>query len=177
MPDMRLSFAQEAMSNEIDLSADELPVVWSMVRYLYHIDYPDAEPLDGPALSDQIPVSATTSLPITESHLLFHVEMHIIADKYDIAGLKQIAVWKARADVRNRWDIEKFSAAAKFLWDNTMKCDREIKGSFTEVARKHIEMLIVREDFMDLVTAEGSLGLDMLTLMARDDGTKKGSNF
>lgn len=105
---------QESISREIDLSADEVPVVRAMIRYLYTDNYNEGDLEDLSELDGQ-PVIIPA---------IFNVKLYIVGDKYDIPGLQTLATRKYIDSLAGEWDSATFCRSALLLWENTMDSDR-----------------------------------------------------
>jgi speckle-type POZ protein len=166
---------QEAALRDIDLSADEVPVIRAMIRYLYTDDYDDGDP--GPATAGLSPdcASCQNSRPCTlhppeidfAFPLIFNVKMYVIGDKYDIPGLRALATKKYQACVAVHWNNTTFSESAQHLWDNTMDTDRQLRDVVVKTAHKHIKQFLDRGEFKDFMRSHGDVGLEVVQIMER----------
>ncbi|KAH7371886.1 hypothetical protein BKA64DRAFT_689686 [Cadophora sp. MPI-SDFR-AT-0126] len=167
---------KEAALRNIELPNDELPVVAAMMRYLYTGNYIDeagrsngpitgmpestAEAISPRADPDAMPTDEDdTGLP-----LLFNVKVYIMADIYDLPGLKTLAKKKFEKAATICWNTPLFTAAAKKLWENTVSSDRMLRDVIVNICRNHIQALLDRGEFRDLLRARGDLCLDVLQL-------------
>ncbi|CZR56348.1 uncharacterized protein PAC_06236 [Phialocephala subalpina] len=171
---------KEASLREIDLSADELPTIRAMIRYLYTDDYPDdagkqddCASLASICTPEDEDEDVATPLPIVADPafpLLFNVKMYIAGNKFSIPGLKTLATNKYRACVTEHWDSPIFSEAATHLWTKTnypLAADRQLRDVVVEAAFKHLTHFLKRDEFVDLMKSHGDFGLDIVKLIDR----------
>jgi hypothetical protein len=72
---------QKASKNVIDLSADDPNAVAAMMQYCYQLNYNDPSADSNPAVDEL-------------ADLRPHVDIYMLAERYGIAGLKQLALEK-----------------------------------------------------------------------------------
>ncbi|KAE8446175.1 hypothetical protein EG329_012400 [Mollisiaceae sp. DMI_Dod_QoI] len=167
---------KEAALREIDLSADEIPIIRALICYLYANDYPDAA--EEQHLSETTSVSccgsceekalnAHHSQPAHKDEafpLMFNVKMYIAGDRYEIPRLKELATKKYQACVAQHWNNSTFSEAALHLWDNTVESDRQLRVAVIEASHKHLGKLLDRGEFVDLMKSHGDFCLDIVKM-------------
>lgn len=82
---------QEAKSNKINLAEDDPAAVHAMIKYLYKQTYDNPHPASNEGLMTA-----------------FHVHVHNIADKYDVAGLQEQALMKFKPLAETFWSSHRF---------------------------------------------------------------------
>lgn len=153
------------MLGEIDLSADELPAIDAMIRYLYTGDYSDTVEVKTDSTrttNSTIGVPASSATVDTALPLLFNVKMYVCADKFDILGLRTLATKKYQACVTKHWNNVRFSEFVTHLWGNTVELNRELRNVVFQAAQKHIKELLDRSEFRDLMKDHGDFAYDVI---------------
>ncbi|KAL5315679.1 hypothetical protein ACEPPN_016549 [Leptodophora sp. 'Broadleaf-Isolate-01'] len=171
---------KEATLRNIDLPEDELPIISAMLRYLYTNDYDDNSevPVSAVANSSQpqscfpldsdsevvAPPAPVPEVTVDGDALVFNVKMYVAADKFDIPGLKCLAKTKFEKVVKWSWNSTGFSEAAKFLWENTVESDRNLRDVVIKSAASNIKTLLDRGEFVELMDTRGDIRLGILRL-------------
>lgn len=129
-------------------------------------DQESFEPIRIPTWSVTFPVQEPDKVSEistwSEKSLLINVKAHVIADKNDIAALKNRAAEKYAEVVGRLWDTPSFPASVKLLYDNTPQSDRLLRDVVAESAKRHIMTLIKKEDFEKVMVSHGDLAVDVL---------------
>lgn len=151
-----------------------------MLRYLYTNDYDDNSevPVSAVANSSQpqscfpldsdsevvAPPAPVPEVTVDGDALVFNVKMYVAADKFDIPGLKCLAKTKFEKVVKWSWNSTGFSEAAKFLWENTVESDRNLRDVVIKSAASNIKTLLDRGEFVELMDTRGDIRLGILRL-------------
>ncbi|KAG4433159.1 hypothetical protein IFR05_011372 [Cadophora sp. M221] len=170
---------KEATLRNVDLPEDELPIISAMLRYLYTNDYDDNPEATASVVANSSPpqfslhfgsdseVETPAKVPgitVGGESLVFNVKMYVVADKYDIPGLKCLAKKKFEKAVKLFWNSTGFSEAAKFLWENTVEWDRDLRDVVIKSAASNIETLLDRGEFVELMDTRGDVCRRILRL-------------
>ena len=181
----RSNSRQEGTSKEIDLEDDAPEIVEKMLSYMYTLDYTDGnqsiivdstETATTPAKTKfhkksgrtiAFVPSSITAPPSGHSQfsagaLLTNTRVFVIADKYDIQGLKQLATKKYKVAVPNAWNCTEFFGSLRLLYEETLESDRLLKDVAVKTAGKHVKDLVDRGEFAALCRLNGELGFEIL---------------
>lgn len=115
-----LTLHQEAHENKIDLSEEGPACVGAFVYYMYNLNY------DAAHFADK------------ENYLSLHVQLCIIADKYDMKLLQSLAVDKFRSQVEASAPSESDIATAA-------SCAYDAMGPTTEIRKMIVEQALTRK--------------------------------
>ncbi|TVY45333.1 Arm repeat protein interacting with ABF2 [Lachnellula occidentalis] len=159
---------KEGPSKEIDLEDDQPEIVEKMLSYMYTSDYSDGpdstEP--GSTPSKSVPSASSTAVsssnPSPTSASLTNAQLFVIADKYDIQGLKELAKKKYEEVIADSWNSASFVASLKLLYEETLESDRALKDAAVKVAGQHAKELVDRGEFAALCIEHGQIGFDVL---------------
>jgi len=136
---------QEAASNTIDLEDDDPAIIRRMVNYMYQLDY--------------------TYEPKAEhetSHMMIDVQMYAIADKYDIPGLKRLAILKFRGLTNASWKTPAFPEAIKAIYETTPDSDRGLRDVVLKKSVEHSKTLFKAETgFKEMLQEAPSFASDL----------------
>lgn len=116
------------MSEEIYLDDNEPFIVGKMIDFLYAIDYDDH-----PTTSLAEPAKQATDAHNPAS-LLINAKVCIIADKYELKVLRELACTKYKEALPNAWDTSIFSESASLVFDNTVETDRMLRDVIIRIA-------------------------------------------
>jgi hypothetical protein len=144
--------------------------VEKMLTYLYTSDYSDGRTatentaITLPSTPASTSSPAKTSKPglFTNSALLTNAQVFIIADKYDIQGLKMLAKVKYEEVIPQNWNSASFVASLKLLYEETLESDRLLKDVAIKTAGEHVNELMDRGEFAVLYKENGELAFDVL---------------
>ncbi|KAI9767184.1 MAG: hypothetical protein M1839_004603 [Geoglossum umbratile] len=167
----------EAKSGRIELASDDPDTVERMISYLYVFDYDD-ETYSNTTFQARKPAAITETTPnsgnsqeakgeIGERPALFSaVRVYAIAEKYDIKGLKELAMERLSAWVETNWNHDKFPAMVREAYESTPGSDRGLRDIIERVLAKHATEVVNDVKFKDLLCEVGSLSLAILQLLA-----------
>lgn len=116
------------MSEEIYLDDNEPFIVGKMIDFLYAIDYDDH-----PTTSLAEPAKQATDAHNPAS-LLINAKVCIIADKYELKVLRELACTKYKEALPNAWNTSIFSESASLVFDNTVETDRMLRDVIFRIA-------------------------------------------
>lgn len=114
-----------------------------------------------------VPQVAPTTKP---SSLLFNAKVYIIADKYMIPALKNLAHEKFTKSLREHWNTPEFTAGAEFLWENTPGSDVLLRRALVTTAATYINVLLDRGEFVEFMSEYGDFAVGVMKkINGRDD--------
>ncbi|QSZ36585.1 hypothetical protein DSL72_006465 [Monilinia vaccinii-corymbosi] len=125
---------------------------------------PKLEPFEVP------PEPAPDSTP---SSMLFNAKVYIIADKYMIPALKDLANEKCSRGVEAHWNTPEFSQVAELLWENTLESDKLLRDTVVTAAATHSDGLLDRGEFVEFMSTHGDFAVEVMK-RARDLPEKRG---
>ena len=67
--------------------------------------------------------------------------MYEIGDKYDVLGLKQLALAKFSLAYTEHWDSRKFASAAHHTFSTTPESDKGLRDIVTKTISDHMQIL------------------------------------
>lgn len=141
-----------------------------MLNYLYTMDYTKGNPF----------WSFFTTSPFPD--LAFHASIYGIADKYSIAGLKDLAVMKLNQSLRS---IPGFSAAGhtqlhtadgirelvsavETAWTTTPAADKGMRDPLLKYCKEYLQLLMEVEEFKNVMVEVTDFVFDLLAQEVRD---------
>ncbi|KAH8654087.1 hypothetical protein BGZ60DRAFT_519551 [Tricladium varicosporioides] len=159
---------KEGVTAEIDLSGNEPHIVENMLKFMYTSEYSDnrggdsastptapAPSKKGRKIKGLLGAQSTTPLVTMDSAdneatalepLLTNALVYVIADKYNVQPLKELAKKKYEELIPDNWN----------------KIDPLLKGIAVEAAGQHLKELVVRKEFASLCKQNGTIGFDVM---------------
>ncbi|KAH7149118.1 hypothetical protein B0J13DRAFT_550713 [Dactylonectria estremocensis] len=130
---------KEGQSGEIDLPDDDPEAVASMICYLYRGCYPrveaDAERPQEKRLGS--PWNAETygeeTISLQDEYLCLHAKVYAIAEKYQVSGLKEMALRNFSFLVPRTISPHNFAEASEIAYTMTIDSDRGLRDLVVEV--------------------------------------------
>jgi hypothetical protein len=158
------------MTGVIDLADDEPATVANMIDYFYKGDYgkgPDSldywHPLMLITHTRACTKASHANFPFQTMKLLTLVlQAYIIADKYDIPSLKEVARAKYEHIVEKNWEDASFIWSLKWMYDKTPQSDRALKDIAIKTAAAHAAELMATKGFVRVLHENGEIGSDIL---------------
>lgn len=125
----------------IDLSGEDPNTVRTILEFVYTNDY--LYLCDTPNVCEHGPGDYFADKCVTHhaSSLLTDADLYILAEKYDITGLQQIAIDKFERTCTEHWASVKFVMAAAMILKHTRPEDIGLRDIITEVFADHPERL------------------------------------
>jgi hypothetical protein len=122
-------------SQTVDLSADDPDAVDAMLQYFYQLDYADT-------------FLGLSSVGYTIYTLLPHIDVYLLAERYSIPGLKQLACEKfeARASMLSRVEVskDKFFQAIRIIYASTRPGEDDLRKVAVKLCADHAEQYILQ---------------------------------
>jgi speckle-type POZ protein len=137
------------MDNVIDLNEEDTFMAQSMLSFLYGFNYDSSG-------NDQTVFSP----------MVFSVKVYTIAENYDIHALKSQAKGKFEEAVRTCWGLDDFPHAIAELYNFTPSHDRGVRDFVVETRCQHINALLEKQAFADILERSASFAADITRLMA-----------
>ncbi|RYO37466.1 hypothetical protein AA0111_g2145 [Alternaria arborescens] len=161
---------QEGATAKADLSEDEPEIVKLLVQYLYEGEY-DVTLTDMAHLALPVccPDWASRTKGIVASQLLVSAKMYGIGDKYDVPGLKQLALAKFSFACEKYWESQQFAPAAHYAFSTTPESDKGLRDIVAKTIADHMKTLNspVAEA---LLNEFNGLAMGVLKIRAKDLG-------
>ncbi|OWY49671.1 hypothetical protein AA0118_g5068 [Alternaria tenuissima] len=171
----RFTAGQEGATAKADLSEDEPEIVKLLVQYLYEGEY-DIK-LTDVKLADMAdsarPVCCPDWVPPTTgteaTQLLVSAKMYEIGDKYDVLGLKQLALAKFSLACEKYWESQEFAPAAHYAFSTTPESDKGLRDIVTKTIADHMKTL--NSPAVEALLNEfNGLAMGVLKMRAKDLG-------
>ncbi|KAL8677424.1 MAG: hypothetical protein Q9224_007195, partial [Gallowayella concinna] len=181
----------EAQTARIDLSDDDLGALERTLTYLYTEDYneidldtieesapePDSTPINFTELLADATQDVNASMVDETTHTLSkntriaclnNTRVYALAEKYDIQGLKALAVSKFRLHSTAIWTVEDTVSLLEEVYNSTPETDRGLRDIMVIVCSAELMPdLIADAGFCDIMQKDGSMALELLTGLQR----------
>ncbi|KAF1923433.1 uncharacterized protein M421DRAFT_324712 [Didymella exigua CBS 183.55] len=105
----------------------------------------------------------------TAEQLLVHAKMYEIGDKYEVAGLKDLAKEKFSRACKHFWNTPDFAVAADHAFSTTVEDDTGLRAIVSATISDHIE-LVNDPAVSVLMTQFNGLALDILQAKVKEYG-------
>jgi hypothetical protein len=103
------------------------------------------------------------------SQLLLSAKMYEIGDKYDVVGLKQLALAKFSLACAKCWESQEFAPAAHYAFSTTPESDKGLRDIVTKTIADH--MKIIKSPAAEALLNEfNGLAMGVLKIRAKDLG-------
>jgi speckle-type POZ protein len=134
----------------IHLKGDDVFAVEAMLRFMYTSDY-----------------DASGSAGNSASPMVFNAKVYSIADKYDVPSLKSQAREKFKKTVETCWNMDDFPYAIAEAYNSTTSIDRGLRKVVVDIACKHINELLMKQGFRDILEDIIGFASDITQYLAR----------
>lgn len=175
-------YLQEGQNNTINLPDDDVLAVHCMIRYFYFLDYDPEdqseedgfETQDAPSFATQAESKAALihgkpeapQSALKPHHALkLHAEVYVLADRYDVAALKNLALDKFKRALRSHWDGDGFVAAAHTAYEWTSEADVGLRASVLDAMFEHRLKLLNDPRLKEHLEGLGSLMYSLASRM------------
>lgn len=176
-------FLQEGQTGVIDLEEDDVFAVHCMVQYFYFHNYDAEVQVDGHVLRNRgasgraskrkrtrtgAGTSAAPANPLPPAHhpIRLHAEIYVLADRYDIDGLKTLALGKFDTAWQESWDAKVTMSAARLAYEWTKETDKGLRKSVVVAISKHPDLVFQDKKMKDELRTMGSLLYDLAASIA-----------
>lgn len=155
--------SKEGVTGTIDLKEDDPETIGMMVHWFYKGDYV--------AHPKNIYVTHHANTTLVVIVLIAHLNIHAIADKYDIGLLKELAKAKFfdvlkehRYREDDYWIKHCFPKIVVGVYDSTTESDRELRHYILAITKDIWDYLREQPSFMDIVRSNADLAVDIIDL-------------
>jgi speckle-type POZ protein len=100
------------------------------------------------------------------SPMIFDVKVYSIADKYDVMALKSQAKDKFEKVAKSCWNMGDFPPAISEVYSSTPATDRGLRDLVVEISCTHIDALLARQDFRNVLQETVGFAADVTQLIA-----------
>jgi hypothetical protein len=87
---------------------------------------------------------AATQVDSVDTSLLINAKVYVIADKFDIQPLKQLAETKYKEGLPGHWNSASFVSSLKLFYEETPDDDRALKDFAMNAAGEHVKAMVDR---------------------------------
>lgn len=134
-----------------------------MMSYMYTLDYDD----DRRPIFDPDETEVTAYAP---QALLINAQVYIMAEKYEIEGLKQLACTKYKEVLPSTWNSTLFSRTASLVYEKTVETDRMLRDIIVQGASDNLKLLLDRGEFVEMLKSHGDIATDIMhKVVTRND--------
>ncbi|KAK3640303.1 hypothetical protein LTR56_011899 [Elasticomyces elasticus] len=120
---------KEAEEGLITLQEDDPRVVEAMLQFIYTLDFDDSC-----HDADEMPA------------IVFNVNVHIAADKFDIPVLRKLTAFKFHAYALTKWDTAGFAEAAALVFDAGTAVEESLREIVVSIATKNAKKLLGQDE-------------------------------
>lgn len=93
-----------------------------------------------------------------------NAQMYVIADKYGITELKELAKEKFKLALESDWQDLTFISVVEFVYGPTSPTNSELRGVVTKFALQHLPVLKTQQQFHTVLKAYPDFAYDFLVL-------------
>ncbi|KAL8813752.1 MAG: hypothetical protein Q9200_000005 [Gallowayella weberi] len=163
---------QEAQTAKVDLSDDDPGALRRALTYLYTEDYDDTDPdMIEESARDPGPISVNpivhTSSGATGTSYLNNARVYALAEKYDIQGLKALAIFKFEKYPWGKCTDVDIVTVLPEVYYTTPATDQGLRDIVVDICLLNLDHLPLNVDFRDIVQNDGALACDILTKSSR----------
>jgi hypothetical protein len=138
--------------------------VGKMIDFLYKLDYDDhrSAPTIPKTVDQDQTVDEDQPQRVNPLSLLINAKVYVIADKYEIQALKDLATAKYMHVLPETWNNSAFTESASLVYNNTMETDRMLRDAIVQGASENVKVLLDRGEFVDLLKSQSDLAVEVL---------------
>jgi len=160
-------------------SSECVPEAAPTEPYIDGGDAPSPEPV---LVSDEDPWGRWNTIPepapapvsktgdAKSSFLEMHAKMYVIASKYDIGSLEELAFKKFKCHAKQDWLAPDLIATIPIIFGQTSETQTKIRRSFKNLIVKHSRALVQAPGFEEAVNNVEGLAYDLFRLKASSFG-------
>lgn len=141
---------QESSDRKIQIKDFDASVVEAMLRFMYSFDYSNNS---------------------GSSTMVYDAQVYQIADKYDIPALKAHCKSKFGTAIATGWSLDDFPLAITVAYESTPSEDRGLRDLAVETSRKHIDKLLGRDGFCELLRKTPDFSADLIPFLSEKTST------
>lgn len=146
----------------VDLAEEEPCMVAKLVHYLYNFDYDDEDIV---GKHDDGQYAQQGSRGYKSTRIATNAALYIMADVYNVTGLKSLAKAKFSLALPNGWNGEDFSEVIRTIYQSIPPGDRDMRGCMLPVIRAHWQELRNSEPFMEVVREIPDFAVDLIDVL------------
>lgn len=170
---------QEAMTGQVTLE-DDPRIVAKMIDYLYCADYEDCDESPMVELAEEqteistidkiadtagSDMAAVASVPAKEKRARLNAEIYVIADKYQIEGLKILAMQKMESSLQSNWTDTEFIHTIQYVYGPNSPSHSELRDILSRSAVQHLSTLEHQQHFHETLKTFTAFSYDFSSLM------------
>ncbi|KFY87362.1 hypothetical protein V500_07007 [Pseudogymnoascus sp. VKM F-4518 (FW-2643)] len=156
----------------IDLTEYEPKIVEKMLRFIYQEDYDDEhETVPLPDSIKHAPQKPGRPLPNGEA-LLVNIKVLIIAEKFGLDDLMDLAVEKHDGAAQELWDTPSFEKSITLLYDSKMDevGSLAFRRATADAIANNAAALLERATFREVLNRYGDLATEVLSVVTTGKG-------
>lgn len=156
----------------IDLTKYEPKIVEKMLRFIYQEGYDDErETVPLPDFNKHAPQKPGRPLPNGEA-LFVNIKVLIIAEKFGLNDLMNLAVEKHKEAVYELWNTPSFERSITLLYDSKMDevSSRKLLRATVNIISSNATALLERKTFRDVLNLHGELATEALSMIMTGRG-------
>ena len=157
--------AHEDDTDAQDDACDDPEIVKLMIEYFYHFDY---EKGCNRSCSNHVISSA-----ISPDSILNHAKVFAMATKYQVHGLRSLAVSKFLEAVRTGWDHDSFARTIFTVYNSTADDVTGLRDIVAGTIHDHFDVLKEKDDVEIIVSSIGGLAYSLLKRSIRTTCTQR----
>ena len=142
---IRLKATSDDAENADD-SCDEPEIVEFMIEYFYHFDY----------------LPNTSARAFDQQFLIKHAKVFAMAIKYQVDGLRALAVKKFKEAASTEWNSDEFAQVVHAVYTSTPDHVQELRGITADTIHDHFSDLKDKEDLEVVISGLGDLSYSLL---------------
>jgi hypothetical protein len=166
--------AHEDDAEDEDDACDDPEIVKLMIEYFYHFDYEkgcdctSGSPLFAKKRKEKDVQLATTDAEsvaapvISPASMLEHAKVSAMAIKYQVNGLRDLAVSKFTDAVKAGWDHESFAHTIFTVYNSTADDVTNLREIVAVTIYEHFDDLKKRDEIEVVVSSTGGLAYNLL---------------
>ncbi|KFA81333.1 hypothetical protein S40288_08303, partial [Stachybotrys chartarum IBT 40288] len=135
---------KESSEQKVEITDFDIGIVEAMLEFMYKFDY-----------------SASNGT----SAMIFDAQVYQIADKYDIAALKQHAMGKFGVAIETGWSLHDFPLAVAVAYDTTPPEDRGLRDLVIATSYANIDKLLINDSFCKVLRTTIDFAADLVPFL------------
>lgn len=149
-----------------DDACDDPEIVRLMIEYFYHFDYEHG--------CTRSCGSNVFSPVISPESMLDHAKVFAIAIKYQVSGLRNLAMAKFAEAVKTGWDHNSFARTIFTVYNSTPDDIRDLRDIVADSIHEHFDVLKAKDEIEIIVSSIGGLAYDLVKRSGTDYRCSKG---
>ncbi|PYH75321.1 hypothetical protein BO82DRAFT_324270 [Aspergillus uvarum CBS 121591] len=183
--------SQEATTGQVALE-DDPRIVAKMIDYLYCADYEDCyespikelaqgslelpkseeeqietSSIEENAESAESDMATVSSFPVKERRARTNAEIYVLADKYQIEGLKTLAKQKMESCLQSNWTDTEFINTVQYVYRSNSPSHPELRDILSRSAIQHLSTLEHQQHFHETLKTFTTFSYDFSSLMIK----------